>query len=401
MRLMKNHHPRPTDREPTAPRVVWALFAVCITAACQTPPADTHGVAASATSAVTAPTPAQPETAASSPTSSTSAADSTVPSPEVPHCKALGRKQTESIGLGPDEQLQMHAEDGYVYLLSYLDVMARVRWSRISRSGGQLEQIAEVKRLGLPSTLTSRDGAAYYTQSGTLFKLGPELGASQTLSESAHSPPALYADHLFFVECDKKGKADYLQEIPVTGGPARTLAEFAHPPGKRCEYPSLVADARDVIVADWKGQRVVAVSRKDGSQRTLLTKRGFPQSLILEDNAVTLLSSRGLERIARDGGATVELLDSEQAAAPFSHVTLNNGEYWVADWIPYMPTDHLFRLPYAGGKAQSVVSFSQASPVDSSPTDRFLAGFAVDDECVYWARTRSGGKKAELFARGK
>lgn len=66
------------------------------------------------------------------------------------------------IGIGPDELLQMHAEGGYVYLLSYLDLLARARWSRISRGGGQLEKIAEVKRMGAPSALTSRDGAAYY-----------------------------------------------------------------------------------------------------------------------------------------------------------------------------------------------------------------------------------------------
>jgi hypothetical protein len=313
----------------------------------------------------------------------------------------VGQKQTVGIGVGPDERLQMHAEGGYVYLLSYLDVMARVRWSRVSRGGGQLEQIAEVKRLGSPSALVARDGAAYYTQAGTLFKLGPERGASLALYEPAHSPPALHGDRLFFVECDKKGKADYLKEISVAGGPVQTLAELPHPPGKRCEYPSVVADERDVILADWKGQRVVAVSRKDGSQRTLISKRGFPQSLSLEADAVTFLSARGLERVDRDGGAPVGLLDNEQVAAPFSHVILRDREYWVADWIAYMPTDHLFRLPYAGGKPQTVASFEQSSPVDSSPTDHFLSGFAVDDECVYWARTRAGGTKSELFARAK
>lgn len=305
-----------------------------------------------------------------------------------------------SIGRGPNERLQMDAGNGYVYLLSYLEQMARVRWSRISRSGGELEQIAEVTRLGAPSELAARDGAAYYTQAGVLFKLGPEIGASQRLSENAHSPPALHEDRLFFIECDKRGKADYVKELSVAGGPAKTLAELIHPPGKRCDYPSVVADERDVIVGDWNAQRVVAVSREDGSHRTLIAKRGFPQSLIVEDDAVTLLSSRGLERVARDGDARLVLLDSDHVAAPFSHVILRGGEYWAADWIAYMPVDHLFRLPYGGGKPQVLASFTQSSPVDSSPHDDFLSGFAVDDECVYWARTRSQGK-VELFARAK
>lgn len=238
-------------------------------------------------------------------------------------------------------------------------------------------------------------------QAGKVFKLGPQVGASQVLYEKAHSPPALHADRLFFIECDKKGKADYVMELPVAGGSARTLAELAHAPGKSCDYPSLVADARDVIIGDWNGQRVIAVARQDGSQRTLVAKRGFPQSLILEDHALTFLSARGLERVSREGGPPLKLLDNEQVAAPFSHAILRDGEYWLADQLAYTPRAHVFRLAYQGGTPQALATFKRASPVDSTPSDDYLSGFAVDDECMYWARTRPGGNRAALLARAK
>src|SRR5205814_9731100 len=120
------------------------------------------------------------------------------------------------------------------------------------------------------------DGAACYEQAGKLFKLGPAKGAALTLHEGVQSPTAVVGDHVLVIACDDKGRADHLLRLPTAGGEADTIADLPRASADRCQYSSLVADARDVFIADWNGSRIFAVSLGDKSVRTLVAKRGFP-----------------------------------------------------------------------------------------------------------------------------
>jgi hypothetical protein len=373
-------------------------------AACQgkAPTAQATGSVARLPASAQPPSSALPATSASANApSASSSAPPPPPADVTPHCKAHGRAQTVSLGTLPDNQLQLRASGAWIYVLDHHANLARARWSRISRGGGKLTTIAERTALGDVSVVTEVGGAAYYTQAGKLVRLGPEPGASQVLHDGAQSPLAAHGESLFFVQCGNKGKADQLQELSMSGGAARTLAELEHASGRRCEYSSLVADAQEVVVADWRQQRILAVSRRDGTVQTIATKKGFPQDLILEPQAVAFLTARGFERVSRTGGDATRLLDNDHVAAPFSHAILRDGEYWLVDQLAYITTVHLFRLAYDGGKPKAVVTLKHKSPVDSTPGDEHLAGFTVDDQCAYFGRFRSGASSIELLALAK
>ena len=314
------------------------------------------------------------------------------------HCKAIGQTGNVSLGFLREDRLRLVAEHGWVYALGYTHALARVRWLRVSRAGGEVEARAEQKGLGEPSDPVVRDGAAYYTQAGNLFRLGPELGVSASLRQAADSPVAVHGERAFFVDCDRPGRSDHLVDAPLSGGEARTLAELPHAPGTRCRYTSVAADAKDVLIADWNGQRILAVSRPDGAVRDLVQKRGFVQELMLEDDAVSFISVRGLERADRDGAASEVLLGPERVVAPYSRAQLEGGSYWLHDDIAYSMVMHLIQLPYRGGAPRIIAKFKAADPTMESSGDEALAGYAVDDECVYFARRRPG-QPAELFAR--
>ncbi|HEY3497146.1 MAG TPA: hypothetical protein VGK73_20750 [Polyangiaceae bacterium] len=316
------------------------------------------------------------------------------------HCKALERKGSVSLGIVREELVWVAAERGYVYLLGYTHRLARVRFLRVSRAGGEQETLVEQKGLGEPSELVLRDGAAYYTQGGSLFRLGPEPSASVTLHRAADSPVAVDGDRAFFVDCDRPGKSDHLVEQPLSGGEARTLAELPHTPGTRCSYSSVVADAREVLIADWNGHLVHAVSRADGAVRELVKQRGFVEDLMLETDTVSFLSKRGLERMDRTGANSRILLASESVRAPYSRAKLHGGEYWLHDDIAYTTVTHLFRLPYQGGTPQAMATYKVAEPTLDTPGDEQLVSFGVDDECAYFTRKRHG-QPLELLARAR
>jgi hypothetical protein len=391
----------------SSPRLVRKLAQLACLAclgplACQQEPPLERGHSAAATRSALPPAGTVPQvraqTTASKPLPDAPASPTP---PPVEHCKAQG--DTVAVGLGsvPDEELQLHADGGQVYVLGYQQPMARVRWSRIARSGGKLVTIAERSGLGNVSQLATQAGAAYFTQAGKLIQLGPQPEVSRVLYERAHSPVAIHGGHAYFVECDRKGKADYLKELPLAGGETRTLATLPKPSGMRCEYSSLAVDDRDVVIADWNEQRVVAVARADGAMRTLASKKGFPQTLLLEPQSVTFLSARGLERVDRANASSLRLLDGEKVAAPFSRALLRGGEYWLSDQLAYITTVHLFRLPYSGGEPQAVVTLRHRSPVEGTVGDEYLSAFTVDDECIYWVRSRYDAKAAELLAKAR
>ena len=112
----------------------------------------------------------------------------------------------------------------------------------------------------------------------------------------------------------------------------------------------------------------------------------------------TFLSARGLERTDRAGESSTRLLDSDHVTAPFSRAILSGGEYWLSDTLAYITTERVYRVPHEGGKPETVVTNRHHSPVTSKPGDEHLSAFAVDDQCVYWVRSRTGAG-AELFAK--
>jgi hypothetical protein len=340
---------------------------------------------------------APPGASAAPPVASVAPAPSVAPSAPAAQCKAVGQKGAVSLGFLREERVRLLAEQGYVYALGYTHAVARVRWLRVARAGGEIDSLTEKKGLGEPSDPVVRNGAAYYTQSGSLFRLGPERSASVTLHSAADSPLAVRGDRAFFVDCDRPGKSDRVIDAPLSEGEPRTIAELPHAPGKRCRYSSVAADDREILIADWNDQRVVAISRESGAVRDLVRNRGFVQELMLETNALSFVSARGLERVDRTGARSQILLNPNLVAAPYSRARLQGGSYWLHDDIAYTTLMHLYRLPYQGGAPQTIATFKIADATRDSPGDEKLQSFAVDDQCVYFARGRHK-QPAELFA---
>jgi hypothetical protein len=263
-----------------------------------------------------------------------------------------------------------------------------VRLYRFSRAGGPVEAVAEHKGLGDRKPFALASGAAYYTQAGKLVRLGPEKGEAHVLYEGMQSPVAVVGDQLLGIACDSKAQFDRLLQIPIGGGEPQLVAELPHGSSGSCRYSSVVADPREVFIADWNGHSVAAVSLADKRVKNIVTQRGFPGPLLLESDALVYLSTDGLNRVARDGSGSKRLAGSDSALAPYSLIAESANDYWVFDALAYAPTTNLHRIPRAGGPAQTVMVLKNADPSAGPEMGQGLVDFAVDDQCVYVAQTQ-------------
>lgn len=358
---------------------VKALALIVLVSACRgtakpTPVGSTSAVAPPSATASVAPTAAASGTPAAL----------TLDAP----CKALGKKGSTELSPIPEAEVQLFATPEALYALGFTHELARSRLYRFSRAGGPLEMVAEQKGLGDRKPFVVVGGAAYYVQAGKLIRLGPKSGESTVLFDGLHSPVAVVGSRVLGVACDSKAKADRLLELPVTGGEPQLVAELPKAPGDTCQYSSLVADERDVFIADWKKQQVLAVSRADKTVRSLVSKRGFPGELQLGPDGLAYLSTAGLERVARDGGAKVKLADPDIALGPYSVVAANATHFFAADNLAYSMATTLRRLPRAGGAAQSLLVLKNADPTADVISGQGFWDFVVDEQCVYVAQTQ-------------
>lgn len=314
-------------------------------------------------------------------------------------CKALGKKGAVVLGTTKEGLPRLHAENGWLYWFGYTHELAKSTLYRVSRAGGAVEPVASQKGVGEIVGLAFAAGAAYYVQHGSLYKLGPGAGAAVVVRKGASSPPAVFESSVFVVECDKQGP-DKLLELPSAGGEAAVLAELSPSSSERCKYSSLVADAADVFIADWRGSRVVAVSRRDKTVRDVVTKKGFPSNLVLDGHDLVLLGALGLLRTPRAGGKVSKLLD--QVVAPYSGFVLSQGEYWLVDQLAYEPKTSVMRMARDSTTPRAVATYRVADPVgEGAKGDSSVRDFAVDDQCLYTAEQYYPQQSVQLVARAK
>lgn len=305
------------------------------------------------------------------------------------------------LGTTKETLPRLHAEGGWLYWFGYTHELAKSTLYRVSRAGGAVETLATRQGVGEIVGLAFDSGAAYYTQHGSLFKLGPAVGAAVELRRGASSPPGVFEGRVFVVECDKQGP-DKLLELPAGGGEAAVLAELPHTSSERCKYSSLAVDAVDVFIADWRASRVVAYSRRDETVRDVVTKKGFPSNLVLDGDHLVMLGALGLLRVPRLGGQVDKRLDADIVGAPYSSLRSFGNEYWLVDQLAYVPTSHVFRLARDSTKPRAVASYRVADPVgEGAKGDSSVRDFAVDDQCVYTAEQYYPQPAVQLIARAK
>jgi hypothetical protein len=100
------------------------------------------------------------------------------PPPAMAHCKALGKSGTLTLTSIKEDDMQLAVQGDTLFALGYTLALARTRLYRSSRTAGPFEPIAEQKGIGDRTHFALLGGAAYYTQAGKLFKLGPDKGAA-------------------------------------------------------------------------------------------------------------------------------------------------------------------------------------------------------------------------------
>lgn len=137
------------------------------------------------------------------------------------------------------------------------------------------------------------------------------------------------------------------------------------------------------------------------SIRELVSKKGFPSSLVLEPDQLVLLSALGLLRVSRTGGPITKLAEDTVALAPYSLLRAQGGEYFVYDNLAYSTTNTLFRLPRAGGAPKAFFDYQAPDPAGQSFDDNGLRDFDVDDECAYIAQWQYGKPGVQLLAQAK
>ncbi|RLB45806.1 MAG: hypothetical protein DRI90_28035, partial [Deltaproteobacteria bacterium] len=103
----------------------------------------------------------------------------------------------------------------------------------------------------------------------------------------------------------------------------------------------------------------------------------------------------GLYRASRSAGQETKL--TRWADSPFGIVDHDGKDYWMFQGIPYGPTEHIFRLPHAGGEAKPVWTFRVKDPTIGSG----VRAFAVDDQCFYYAMRADGTDYSSINAHRK
>lgn len=362
---------------------------VALLAGCQKSPPPQRLATPSAAQAPR-PVPPAPSSSAASTSAATPSVTATPPLPSATDapCKALGKKGSTELSPLQEGELQLSAAPDALYALGYTHELARVRLYRFSRGGGPLEVVAERKGIGERKRFAVAGGAAYYAQAGKLVRLGPKSGEASVLYDGIQSPVAVVGDRVLGISCDNKSNADRLLELPIAGGEPQLVAELPHSSHERCQYSSLVADERDIFIADWNGHAVLRVSRSDRSLTSVVTHAGFPGPLLLDGDALTYNSTAGLTRVARDGTTPLKLASSDISLAPYSLTAQNGTAYWVFDAIAYTVTTTLRKIPRAGGAAQTVMVLKNADPEAANYDGQGLVDFAVDEQCVYVAQTQ-------------
>ena len=322
------------------------------------------------------------------------------PGPSTAHCKALGKSGTLTLTSMKEDAVQLAVQGDTLFALGYTFALARTRLYRASRAGGPFEPIAEQKGIGDLTHFALLGGAAYYTQAGKLFKLGPDQGAALKLYEGVHSPAAVAKGSVFVIVCDSKS-SDHLVQIPNQGGAAETVAELPRASHGLCRYSSVVADERAVFIADWNGSRVLSVSRSDKSITPIVTKHGFPASLSLDSTGLSFTSALGVFHADRQGGALTQLVNADVALAPYALSATYGDEQWVFDNTAYATTCNLYRLHPGQSAPKPFLQLHDTNPSGSTPDGFGLLDFTVDDECVYIAQTQYGKAGAQILVKGK
>jgi hypothetical protein len=331
---------------------------------------------------------ANPSDAASAPARVTEPAAVQSSAPVEPpsataHCKAFGKSGILALATIKEDDVQLAAQRDTLFVLGYTLALARTRLYRLSRAGGSLEPIAEQKGIGDPTHFALLGGAAYYTQAGKLFKLGPDNGAALKLYDGVHSPVAVTQDHLFVIACDSKSN-DHLLQIPSEGGAAETVAELPRASHELCRYAS-----------------VVAVSRADKSVTPIVTKQGFPSSLRLDSTGLSFTSALGFFHVDRNGGTLTQLLKADVALAPYALTATYGDEHWVFDNTAYATTCNLYRLSQGQPVPKPFLQIHDTNPNGSTPDGFGLLDFTVDDECVYVAQTQYAKPGAQILVKLK
>ncbi|HEY3668793.1 MAG TPA: hypothetical protein VGL19_22500 [Polyangiaceae bacterium] len=316
------------------------------------------------------------------------------------HCKALGKSGTLTLSSIQEDEVQLAAQGESLFVLGYTLALARTRLYRVSRAGGPVEPIAEQKGIGDRTHFALEGGAAYYTQAGKLFKLGPEKGAALKLYEGVHSPVAITQGQLFVIACDSKGR-DALLQIPSDGGAAETVAELPRASRDRCRYASIVADERAVFIADWNGSRVLAVARADKSVTPIVSKQGFPSTLSLDTAGLAFTSALGVFHVDRQGGSRTQLVNEDVALAPYAMAASYGDEHWVFDNTAYARSCNLYRLSQGERAPKPFLQLHDTDPNGSTMDGFGLLDFTVDDERVYVAQTQYAKPGAQILVKLK
>jgi hypothetical protein len=331
--------------------------------------------------------------------SNVSAGHATAEPQAVTHCAAFGKKGSHELKPIQEAELQLSAQGDELFALGFTHELARTRLYRFSRAGGAVTVVAEQKGLGERTPFAVAGGAAFFVQAGKLHKLGPEAGAAVQLYDGVHSPPVVVGSHVLAIACDTKQETDHLLQLPIAGGTADIIAELPRASHARCRYSSLVADERDLFIADWNGQRLLRVGLANKSVQTIASQVGFPGPLRLEPEGLLFISTAGLLRVGRAGGATTRLASAEIALGPYSELAGNGVDDWVFDNMPYSVRSTLFRIAKAGSAPKAFLTLRNNDPAATVIDGQGLLAFAVDDECVYIAQTQYHRAGAQIITR--
>jgi hypothetical protein len=305
-----------------------------------------------------------------------------------------------AIGEHRDELIDSVAEGDRVLLFGYHRDLARVTLSSVPRDGAAGTVIARHTERGEPKAPAFTSEAVYYTRNKTLYRMDRSDGNVEALAKAFSYAVGVKNGFVYGVGCDGQD-ADRLVRVGVRGGEVEAVVDI--PRGNaavqdgstfRCDYRSILADDDAIYLSHWNSRRLLRVELSSHKLSVLTTKQAFVDHLHVQDGQLVFQSSKGLHRASTTRPEVVRF--GEIGQGPFTFLAYGREGVYVHQGVPYGLEESTYFVPWTTAPTEKLESWRALDP-HQVPPDTGIRGLAVDDECLYVAR--STGAAIRILAR--
>ncbi len=295
----------------------------------------------------------------------------------------------------------MRVRGDTLFALAYHHALARTSLTRVRRDGQGLQRLGQFGGLGPVASFQLFEDRVHFWRKGAVLRVDPGSGGAVPIAERVARPFVVEKRGLFVLRCGDVEHPDELLRVDPRDGEQTLAVMPARNPGSHCGFRYLTVDETTAFVSDWTTRRIYRVMLDTGAVDVLVDRQSFPLRSFVEPRSLVFHSADGLYRVRRDGSELTQL--SKLGSVPYSTVVSDGDDFWMYSSIRYTDVHGLYRVPPSGGSGERVPTFEPFLRNDPLHDAGFV-DLAVDDQCVYFARSGHPGTPStmvSILAQGK